>query len=67
MVWLNFSTLPKSSKGWLPYCARNFIIIRVTITAESMSMNPAVCGMPGTMDLPKKLSSQYTVRTRMIK
>ena len=51
----------------MPYYDRNFIIIRTTITPASMSMNPAVCEMPGTIDLPKKLSSQYTVRTRMIK
>jgi hypothetical protein len=51
----------------MPYYDRNFIIIRTTITTESMSMNPAVCEIPGTIDLPKKLSSQYTVKTRMSK
>jgi hypothetical protein len=51
----------------MPDYGRNFVIIRITITPESMSMNPAVCEMPGTIDLPKKLSSQYTVKTRMIK
>jgi hypothetical protein len=50
----------------MPDYDRNFIIIRTTITPESRSTNPAVCEMPGTMDLPKKLSSQYTLKTRMI-
>jgi hypothetical protein len=60
-------TTIKRSKGWLPYYYdRNFIIIRTTITKASMSMNPAVCEKPGTIDLPKKLSSQYAVKARMI-
>jgi hypothetical protein len=64
---LKVSTTNKRLKGWMPSYDRNFRIIRTTIMPERMSMNPAVCEMPGTIDLPKKLSSQYTVRTRMIK
>ena len=56
----------KRLKGWLPDYNRKFVIIRTTITPESRSMNPAECEMPGTIDLPKKQSSQYTVKTRMI-
>lgn len=32
---------------------------------DSMSMKP-LCGMPRTIDWPKKLSNQYMVKTRMI-
>jgi hypothetical protein len=42
------------------------MIIRRTITTASISIKPPVCGMPGTMDWPKKLSNQYIVNTRMI-
>jgi hypothetical protein len=60
-------TTDKRLKGWLADYNRNFVIIRTTIMPESMSMNPAVCETPGTIDVPKKLSSQYTVKIRMIK
>jgi hypothetical protein len=33
---------------------------------DSGSIKPPMWGMPGTIDWPKKLSNQHTVKTRMM-
>jgi hypothetical protein len=65
-ILLKISLTIKGLKGWLRYRERNLIIIRMRIMTESTSTNPDGCEIPGTIDLPKKLNSQYPVRTRMI-
>lgn len=41
-------------------------MINSTITTDSVSAKPLVCGSPGTSDWSKKLSSQHRDKTMMV-